>query len=230
MTDGASPRAVVFDVGGVLIHPDPDVMARCVGAAAGVTVDPRACAVSLQLASDDAYRLGVTDADPRVLAMWAERLGIPPAAAPAAWRAWQDADLDLWTRVDPDAEDVLAELRRRGLRLGILSNANGDLEETLVRLGLREPFSAVIDSGTVGIAKPDPRIFALGAEALGVGAAECWYVGDSLAEVDAAVDCGYGRGVCFTVAGADTAPPRRHAAVARLSELTALLDTPFQGV
>ena len=36
----------------------------------------------------------------------------------------------------------------------------------------------VIDSGAVGVSKPDPKIFEIALDAMGVQAADCWYVGD----------------------------------------------------
>ena len=36
----------------------------------------------------------------------------------------------------------------------------------------------VIDSGAVGVSKPDPRIFHMALEAMGVDADDAWYVGD----------------------------------------------------
>ena len=36
----------------------------------------------------------------------------------------------------------------------------------------------MIDSGAVGVSKPDPRIFQIALDAIGVAAADSWYVGD----------------------------------------------------
>jgi putative hydrolase of the HAD superfamily len=44
--------------------------------------------------------------------------------------------------------------------------------------GLGVEVECVIDSGAVGVMKPDPRIFRLALDAMGVDAADAWYVGD----------------------------------------------------
>ncbi|MDD5726894.1 MAG: HAD-IA family hydrolase [Patescibacteria group bacterium] len=43
--------------------------------------------------------------------------------------------------------------------LGVISNANGNLERDLPRLGIRHYFDFVIDSGVEGVCKPNPEIF-----------------------------------------------------------------------
>jgi putative hydrolase of the HAD superfamily len=73
---------------------------------------------------------------------------------------------------------ILERLSARG-RLGIVSNFTGNLEPCLVELGLRSWFTAVMDSGVLGIAKPDARIFADALARLGVPAASAWMVGDN---------------------------------------------------
>jgi|DewCreStandDraft_1066081.scaffolds.fasta_scaffold12430_2 REG-2-like HAD superfamily hydrolase len=79
----------------------------------------------------------------------------------------------------PEAPDVLGELRRRGLRLAVVSNWELDLPEVLDRAGLRPFFDVVVASAAVGAAKPDPRIFRVALDALSVRPEEAVHVGDS---------------------------------------------------
>ncbi|GBD28216.1 Phosphoglycolate phosphatase [bacterium HR31] len=79
----------------------------------------------------------------------------------------------------PEAPAVLEELRRRGFRLAVVSNWEPDLPEVLDRAGLRGYFDAVVASALVGAAKPDPRIFQVALDAVGVRPAEAVHVGDS---------------------------------------------------
>jgi len=80
--------------------------------------------------------------------------------------------------VGPDEAMIGAvrAIRRSGVRTGLVSNSWGlggyppDL--------LRELFDAVILSGEVGLRKPDPEIYRLGARELGVEPAECVFVDD----------------------------------------------------
>jgi FMN phosphatase YigB (HAD superfamily) len=95
------------------------------------------------------------------------------------------ADAALWTSVVPGARDGLARLARAGVRLGVVSNADGlmaqrlrHLEQLQVGPGLGVPVECVIDSGEVGVMKPDPRIFHIALTAMGIGPERAWYVGD----------------------------------------------------
>lgn len=80
----------------------------------------------------------------------------------------------------PDVLPLLAELDGR-YRLGIVTNGPCDLQcEKLDRSGLATRFPVRVISREVGVMKPDPRIFAIALERLGVGAAGSVMVGDSL--------------------------------------------------
>ncbi len=89
----------------------------------------------------------------------------------------------LWCSVRDRTHESLSRLRDAGLRLGIVSNSDGRVEQALAEAGLREYFDVVIDSSLVGIEKPDPAIFQAALDALGVRPEEALYVGD-LYEVD----------------------------------------------
>lgn len=90
----------------------------------------------------------------------------------------------LWSGVFPGTADGLAELKEAGFFVAVISNADGTVEKLLEAAGLRPQLEFVIDSGLVGIEKPDPRIFEMAIEqAREAGerelvAADCYYVGD----------------------------------------------------
>jgi putative hydrolase of the HAD superfamily len=84
----------------------------------------------------------------------------------------------LWTWVQEGAADALTRVHDLGYRVGVVSNADGRVEDLLRRVGLADLVEFVIDSRSVGVAKPDPRIFRMGAERLGLRPEECLYVGD----------------------------------------------------
>jgi putative hydrolase of the HAD superfamily len=67
-------------------------------------------------------------------------------------------------------------VRRSGVRTGLISNSWGLDGYPLERLG--ELFDAVIVSGQVGLRKPDPEIYRLGAREIGVEPADCVFVDD----------------------------------------------------
>ncbi len=79
----------------------------------------------------------------------------------------------------PDALQVLRELGQT-FRLGLVTNGPGDLQyDKLDVAGLKGCFGAVVVSREVGIAKPDPRIFAIALDRLGVSASDSVFVGDN---------------------------------------------------
>jgi putative hydrolase of the HAD superfamily len=89
----------------------------------------------------------------------------------------------LWSSVAESSAEALERLRRAGLKLGVVSNSDGRVEQALDAAGLRQYFDVVIDSALVGVEKPDPRIFHAALDALGISAEETLYVGD-LYEID----------------------------------------------
>ncbi len=62
----------------------------------------------------------------------------------------------------------------------LVSNFYGNVEAVLTDFNLRHFFRAIIESAVVGVRKPDPAIFRLGVDALGLPAGEVLVVGDSL--------------------------------------------------
>ncbi|MBZ0168505.1 HAD-superfamily hydrolase, subfamily IA, variant 3 [Candidatus Methylomirabilis lanthanidiphila] len=85
---------------------------------------------------------------------------------------------NLWDRLNPQAQTVLEMLRDRGLTLGMISNSNGWVERLVMENGLRPYFHFVLDSRLIGVEKPDPRIFQIALDRLGIDPAEALYIGD----------------------------------------------------
>lgn len=79
----------------------------------------------------------------------------------------------------PEVQPVLAELRRRGLRLGVLSNFTlASLDQSLVGAGLADYFDVICAAPVIGVAKPAPRAYQIALDALQVTADECLYFDD----------------------------------------------------
>lgn len=77
------------------------------------------------------------------------------------------------------AIDTLQACRNMGLRLGVITNGHSHLQHRKIDLlGLREYFDTIVISGEVGLSKPDPQIYRLALERLGVGPDQCVLVGD----------------------------------------------------
>lgn len=62
----------------------------------------------------------------------------------------------------------------------LVSNFYGNVEAVLADFGLRHLFKAIIESAVVGVRKPDPQIFRLGVDALGLQPYQVVVVGDSM--------------------------------------------------
>lgn len=75
--------------------------------------------------------------------------------------------------------EVLDELKKQHIPMVLVSNFYGNVEAVLQEFGFTPYFKAVIESARVGIRKPDPRIYELGVEALGLAPEEVVVVGDS---------------------------------------------------
>ena len=118
----------------------------------------------------------------------------------------------LWCSVHEHTHEALARLRAAGLRLGIVSNSDGRVDQALSAAGLREYFDVVIDSSVFGAEKPDPAIFRAALEALDVAPDEALYVGD-LYDVDVLGARAAGMdAVLLTAGGAGRSLPCRTAA------------------
>lgn len=76
------------------------------------------------------------------------------------------------------SREVLVELKRR-MPMVLVSNFYGNIATVLGEFGLDGLFDSIIESAVVGVRKPDPRIFTLGVEALGMEPQTVTVVGDS---------------------------------------------------
>ena len=81
-------------------------------------------------------------------------------------------------RLHPRILPMLAALRQRGLLIGLITNCQSE-EALAIRGSVLWPcFDAPVMSCEAGVMKPDPAIFRLCTDALGVRMEECLYVGD----------------------------------------------------
>lgn len=78
----------------------------------------------------------------------------------------------------PEIVPMLEELRRRGYRIGILSNCSGE-EVDVVRESVLVPLTDhIVLSHETGLCKPERGIYQLAADGLGVQPEECVFIGD----------------------------------------------------
>lgn len=89
---------------------------------------------------------------------------------------------DLYSRTQAEtrkSREVLLRLKEQ-YPMVLVSNFYGNIQTVLSEFGLDGVFSQIIESAVVGVRKPDPRIFSLGVEALGLKPDEVVVVGDSI--------------------------------------------------
>ena len=123
-----------------------------------------------------AYRAAGMDKAPGI----AERL-YEGMIAPESWKPY------------PDTVEAVRAVRAAGLPVGVLSNIAWDIRPVFERHGL--DVDAYVLSYEEGVVKPDPKIFTLACERIGVAPADVLMVGDS-DEADggaAAIGCRFAR-------------------------------------
>lgn len=189
--------AVLLDVGGVFLLPDHERMVAAL-ARSGFDVD--------RSRLDQAHYAGVsalttfTEGDREVWAAfnraYARQCGVPEDRVEEAVEHLLNefATGAVWSRVVPGSVEALGELAALGVRLAIVSNADGKAEDRLlehricqVGTGPGVEVDTVLDSEVVGVAKPDPKIFEIALDRLRVAPADAIHVGDTPgADVDGA--------------------------------------------
>jgi len=181
------PRAIVFDAGHTLLEMDYERLTAYLRErghhvdVAAVTDAERRARIRLdaeQAAQETRARTG----QGRYVRFLLDALGIADEGerrAVGEWRRGFNPPIGLCHRADGDAARALGRARGAGLVVGVISNSNGSVRSALEQAGLAPHLDFVLDSTVVGVAKPDPRIFALGLEAAGTAPGETVYVGDS---------------------------------------------------
>jgi HAD superfamily hydrolase (TIGR01549 family) len=106
-----------------------------------------------------------------------------------------------WDQILPGTREKLLELGKQ-CRIGVISNADGKIEDVLRRCGIADCFLSITDSGLVGYEKPHPEIFRRALASLQAAPEESLYVGD-VYSVDYAGATGVGmQAVLMDVPGA----------------------------
>jgi putative hydrolase of the HAD superfamily len=180
-------RAVLLDALGTLVElerPWPHLVAELGARGMTVTAGDARRAMLAEMAyyranHDDASdRAGLADLRRRCAEVVRAELGAELAVGDV------EAAMLAAIRFRPYAEvpGVLGALRERGCALVVVSNWDVSLHDVLDQTGLRPLVDAVVTSAELGVAKPDPAIFAHALElAGGVPAAEALHVGDDVA-------------------------------------------------
>jgi HAD superfamily hydrolase (TIGR01509 family) len=179
-------ETIFLDAGGVLVFPNWKRVAAAL-ATHGVDVDAKTLAGAEPMAK---RRL---DVQPNIQATsdaqrgWQyfnlvlQEAGLPLStatdAALADVQAYHD-DQNVWEFVPSDVAPTLERLRALGLKLVVVSNANGRLRRLFDRVGLSDRVDVLFDSFEEGVEKPDPRLFQIALERSGSVRETTMHVGD----------------------------------------------------
>ncbi len=197
--------AILLDAGGVLVFPARDLVLPPLQAA-GLAPD----ITELEQAHYRAMAAQDIAAVPPASSTWWHQYLISYVAACGVAEAGRDGlaarivqatNGQNWTHVSAGVAGGLRDLAALGVPMGVVSNSDGTVQAELRRLGVcytptsqdasqdasqdeaaqGVPVGVVVDSAVVGVAKPDPAIFGIALEALGVPASKTvLHVGDSV--------------------------------------------------
>jgi putative hydrolase of the HAD superfamily len=189
------PTSVVtFDIGQTLVDLDLDFLALRLGQR-GRSASSEALHAAVPAAwrhYDALVESGASHPWHALMETLLTGAGVTEPAPLVEWLYEQQAAQNLWRRPIEPMVELVRELRRRGVVTAALSNSEGHLAELLEEIGLAPLFDAIVDSGRVGIAKPDPRIFAHTLDVLRVRPEVIVHVGDSwAADVEGALASGW---------------------------------------
>lgn len=174
--------AVIFDLFGVLIAFDDDLVTRRL---AEHCADPRRAFAAMQdiVSREDLIRGRLTLNDLHADLVSRHGLSLSPEAFKASW-------LEPYSEPMPGMGNLIRELVKQH-RLVLLSNVDKYYWNT-IRDGYGElqHFDRLVLSCDVGVAKPDRAMFELAVQAAGTDASRCFFVDDKLENVQAAARLG----------------------------------------
>jgi HAD superfamily hydrolase (TIGR01509 family) len=191
--NGAAPsevHAFLLDAGGVFILPNPVVVASALSGSITLNLegyDDRPHYVATA-GLDALIAVGADWGSPRsgYLGHFCAALGVAEERLEDSVHALR-RQADLWSRILPGSVEGLHSLLDAGYPVAVVSNSDGRVERQLLEGGVCQVGSgqlasvtAVLDSTVVGVSKPDPRIFGLGAAAVGRQPSSCVFVGDTV--------------------------------------------------
>ncbi len=172
---------VTFDAGQTLVDLDLDFLVRRLaerGVSASVEGLQRA-APAAWVRYDELTAAGRGHPWKELMATLLEGAGVRDATALAQWLWDEQPRANLWRKPIAPMIALAKELKDRGVTVAVLSNSEGGLADLFEEIGLAPLFVTIVDSGRVGIEKPDPRIFAHALAQVGGDAAHAVHIGDS---------------------------------------------------
>lgn len=184
MGNAVAVEAIIFDWYGTLATPNdddfwtrmPQIIERAGGRVNSIAEwEDSPIEHEAQSLSESTYRAWQAE---RLMTLF-KRSGICEPVRSALVEELSEVRYQRLFNVFPDVPHVLRELRERGLRLGLCSNWDWDLDRHLRHNQIHDLFDAIVCSARVGFRKPHPRIFATVIDRIGVRPENMVFVGDS---------------------------------------------------
>jgi putative hydrolase of the HAD superfamily len=177
-------RAVLLDAGNTITGWDLDLVVAMLGEIGIETTPARLERAEAAARPELSRSIGAgrstesLDTKRRYLQLVLQQLGASDALESAARAFGGVSTGQLWARLLPGVASALERLVAAGIRVGVVSNSDGTIERQLEGLGVGRWLDVVVDSGAVGVEKPNPRIFNVALDALGCAPADAVHVGD----------------------------------------------------
>jgi putative hydrolase of the HAD superfamily len=188
----AEIEAIVSDFGGVLTSPLLDSFASFQNSS-GISLEQLGMAMAAVAAQDGANPLFELETGRMSEARFLETLGAQLSAQtgrPVELHGFGERYFDNLHPNEPMI-DYMRELRGRGYRMAICTNNVREWEQLWrAKLPVDEIFEVVVDSGFVGYRKPEPQIYEITLERLGVPAPAALLVDDIEANCTGARELG----------------------------------------
>ena len=183
-----SIRAVLFDLGGVIVRTEYQAPRQHLAERLGMEYDDL---VKIVFDSDSGYQASIGAIPPE--AHWAsviKRLKRPASELEAIRHDFFAGDI-----IDRTLLDFLHSLRGK-YKTGLISNAWGDLREYLQREKIEDAFDHMIISAEVGAVKPEAKIYQIALEQVGVKPKEMVFVDDFAVNIEGCEKVGI-KGILF---------------------------------
>lgn len=178
----AAPKAVVFDFGDVMASPDPKHIVEFL--CSSLQISP----AEFKNANEEkraAVKQGLKEEE-----FWigfGKHRGI---FLPENWALSYQSELKMALHPDEEMYTLVDELKKGGVRVGMLSNIWESLAEKVRVHGLYAPFDPCLLSCEIGVEKPDLKAYSLLLDALALPASEVVFIDDRVENVAAARNCG----------------------------------------
>lgn len=180
-------KAFIFDMDGVIIDTEPvhAIIKQRVCRKYGIELPVEMFAQFVGRTSEDCF----TEIAEKF--NFTERTGAELAKEKhqAYLQALSDGSIEI--PVVPGIHALLERIKKAGYIIGLASSSATPMINTaLTRLGIKEYFSVIVSGADLPKSKPDPAVYLLAAEKLGIEPADCIVIEDAKAGIDAAKAAG----------------------------------------